>query len=168
MQEVRRSLLSSTDSCRNPAESGQFPEFRRNQIWQRGLPNSYNDSNGILNKIQILPEWFWESPGWNAQERNPFLHCLQCQRPNRALAFADARCRHLIWALSTALNPTSPLPPSSSTTTIQHAASPLSPTATTIHGLHPPPSTTTAGPRCSNDTPTPRRLLTHHTANKHP
>ena len=34
-----RSLLSSTDSCRNPVESGQFPEFQRNQIWQRGLPN---------------------------------------------------------------------------------------------------------------------------------
>ena len=37
--EKLRSLLSSTDSCRNPAESGQFPEFQRNQIWQRGLPN---------------------------------------------------------------------------------------------------------------------------------
>jgi hypothetical protein len=24
---------------RNPAESGQFPEFRRNEIWQRDLPN---------------------------------------------------------------------------------------------------------------------------------
>ena len=34
-----RSLLSSTDSGQNPAESGQFLEFRRNQIWQRGLPN---------------------------------------------------------------------------------------------------------------------------------
>ena len=43
-----RSLLSSTDSCRNPAESGQFPEFCRNQIWQRGLPNSYNDSTGMV------------------------------------------------------------------------------------------------------------------------
>jgi len=40
-----------------------------------------------------------------------------------------------------ALNPTSPLPPSLSTTTIQHTASPLSPMATTIHGLHPLPST---------------------------
>jgi len=66
------------------------------------------------------------------------------------------------------LNPTSPLPPSSSTTTIQHAASPLSPTATTIHGLHPLPSMTTAGPRCSNDTPMPRHSLTHHTANERP
>ena len=34
-----RSLLSSIDSCRNPAESGQFPEFRGNQIWQKALPN---------------------------------------------------------------------------------------------------------------------------------
>jgi len=34
-----RSLLSSTDSCRNPAESGQFPEFRRNQFWHSCLPN---------------------------------------------------------------------------------------------------------------------------------
>jgi len=34
-----RSLLSSTDSCRNPAESGQFPEFQRNQFWHRDLPN---------------------------------------------------------------------------------------------------------------------------------
>ena len=39
MKDRERSLLSSTDSCRNPAESGQFPEFQRNQIWQRGLPN---------------------------------------------------------------------------------------------------------------------------------
>jgi hypothetical protein len=36
----RRSLLSSTDSGRNPAESGQFPEFRRNEFWQSDLPNS--------------------------------------------------------------------------------------------------------------------------------
>jgi hypothetical protein len=34
-----RSLLSPTDSCRNPVESGQFPEFQRNQFWQRDLPN---------------------------------------------------------------------------------------------------------------------------------
>ena len=34
-----RSLLSSTDSGQNPVESRQFPEFQRNQIWQRGLPN---------------------------------------------------------------------------------------------------------------------------------
>ena len=37
--KILRSLLSSTDSSRNPAESRQFPEFQRNQIWQRGLPN---------------------------------------------------------------------------------------------------------------------------------
>ena len=37
--EKVRSLLSSTDSGRNPAESGQFPEFRRNQIWRMDLPN---------------------------------------------------------------------------------------------------------------------------------
>ena len=57
--------MSSTDSGRNPAESGQFPEFRRNQIWQRGLPNSFNDSDGISNGIQIPPEWFLESHGRN-------------------------------------------------------------------------------------------------------
>jgi len=34
-----RSLLSSTDSCRNLAESSQFPEFHRNQFWHSCLPN---------------------------------------------------------------------------------------------------------------------------------
>ena len=34
-----RSLLSSTDSCQNLAESRQFPEFWRNQFWHRDLPN---------------------------------------------------------------------------------------------------------------------------------
>ena len=62
---ISRSLLSSTHSGRNPAESGQFPEFWRNQIWQRGLPNWFNDSDGISNGIQILPEWFLESHGRN-------------------------------------------------------------------------------------------------------
>ena len=61
IMELMRSLLSSTDSGRNPAESGQFPEFQRNQFWQRGLPNWFNDSDGILNGIQIPPEWFLES-----------------------------------------------------------------------------------------------------------
>ena len=51
-RQARRSLLSSTDSCQNPAESGQFPEFQRNQFWQRGLPNRSNDSGGILNRIR--------------------------------------------------------------------------------------------------------------------
>ena len=60
-----RSLLSSTDSSQNPVESRQFPGFQRNQIWQRGLPNRSNDSNGISNGIQILLEWFLESPRRN-------------------------------------------------------------------------------------------------------
>ena len=35
INKFSRSLLSSTDSCRNPVESGQFPEFRRNQFQQQ-------------------------------------------------------------------------------------------------------------------------------------
>ena len=34
-----RSLLSSTDSCRNPAESGEFLEIHRNQFWHSCLPS---------------------------------------------------------------------------------------------------------------------------------
>ena len=88
-----RSLLSSTDSCRNPAESGQFPEFRRNQFWQRGLPNRSNDSGGILNRIQIPPEWFRESPGRNANgiRRNGIM------TPKSSVGI----CRRSIWASST-------------------------------------------------------------------
>ena len=55
-------------------ESGQFPEFRGNQFWQRALPNWSNDSGRISNGIQIPPEWFQESPGrntaWNEMEWN--------------------------------------------------------------------------------------------------
>ena len=73
--ESGRSLLSSTDSCWNPAESGQFPEFQRNQIWPRGLSNWSNDSSRISNEIQIPPEWFQELPRRNAHrnevEQNP-------------------------------------------------------------------------------------------------
>jgi len=90
-----------------------------NQIWQRGLPNSYNDSDGILNKIQIPPEWFWESPGRNAQEQNPFLHCLQRQHPKpyfpstTIIVHNDHPARHIAtltnghhhpWSSPTALN----------------------------------------------------------------
>ena len=88
---ISRSLLSSTDSGQNPAESGQFPEFWRNQIWQRGLPNWLNHSDRLSNRIQILPEWFLESP-----RRNGFLEFIRTEShnhaqpwPNQSSVFAD-------------------------------------------------------------------------------
>ena len=76
MAQKLRYLLSSTDSCQNLVESEQFPEFQRNQIWPRGLPNWSTDSSGISNRIQIPPEWFQELPGRN----------LPRMRRNRILA----------------------------------------------------------------------------------
>ena len=74
-------------------ESRQFPEFQRNQFWQRGLPNRSNDSGGISNRIQIPLEWFWESPGRNANgiRRNRIM------TPKLSVGI----CRRSIWASST-------------------------------------------------------------------
>ena len=97
--QFSRSLLSSTDSGRNPAESGQFPEFRRNQIWQRGLPNWSNDSDGISNGIQIPLDWFLESPGRNefpefngTESHHHTSNAQPC--PNRTSVFADDQFGH--------------------------------------------------------------------------
>ena len=132
--ESGRSLLSSTDSCWNPAESGQFPEFQRNQIWQRGLPNWFNDSDGILNGIQILLELFLELPGrnkfpeFNGTESSPFTttHTM----PSHAQI--DCRCLLTI-NLGVVNNPK----PYSLTTTIIDNAHPASPPH--YRHQHPPP-----------------------------
>ena len=127
MQGKKRSLLSSTDSCRNPAESGQFPEFRRNQFWHSCLPNWWNYSGGMWNGIHIPPEWFRESQGRNG----PGMRGTEST----------------IWASSTHqfLLPQPPPPPS--TTPIHHrllttvVSSPLS---HHCHHHHWPPPTSVA------------------------
>ena len=114
----QKSLLSSTDSSQNPAESGQFLEFQRNQIWQRGLPNWSSDPDGILNGIQILPEWFLESPGRNEfPEFNGMESCPPTTNtynaqpcPNQLSVFADDQFGHgqqppTLWRLICTFNP---------------------------------------------------------------
>jgi len=51
-----RTLLSPTDSCRNPAGIRGFREFRRNQIWHRSQPKWEFHSGGIPTGICIFPE----------------------------------------------------------------------------------------------------------------
>jgi len=138
-----RSLLSSTDSCRNPVNS------------QNSVGIKFGRGACQIHTMIATESWI----KFKFRRKGSGNHPDGMHR--------NGICSYTAYNAN-ALNPTSPLPPSSSTMTIQHAASPLSPTATTIHGLHPLPSTTTAGPRCSNNTPTPRRLLTRHTANECP
>jgi hypothetical protein len=56
-QNSVRTLLSPTDSCRNPAGIRGFREFRRNQIWHRSQPKWEFHSGGILTGICIFLEW---------------------------------------------------------------------------------------------------------------
>ena len=126
---LKRSSLSSTDSCWNLVESGQFPEFWRNQFWQRGLPNWSNDSGRISNRIQITLEWFRDSPGRNANgiRRNGIM------TPKSSVGI----CQCSIWVSST--NNAH----SFSTTIIVHDAHLATMTNARGHA-HPSPTTMTA------------------------
>ena len=116
---VLRSLLSSTDSRWNPVESGQFPEFRGNQFWQRALPIDQ----------MIPPEWFQESPGrntvWNEMEQN----CCLLMTPKLSIGV----CQHSIWVSSTNnISPSQLLPLSTTATHLAHH-NPTLPTTITDH-----------------------------------
>ena len=161
----RRSLLSSTDSSWNPAESRQFPEFRRNQIWQRGLPNWSNDSDWILNRIQILLEWFLKSPGRNefpeqGRMESMWNHCLLITSKSSV-----GVCWWLIWASSTNNSTLSQPPPLSTMRThLAHHHHQRRPPITT-HNTDTPHNKYDTPQKSKNDAATP-----HHRpqlANKH-
>ena len=158
MPHILRSLLSSTDSCRNPAESGGI---RRN-------PGNSRNSGGIkfgrgaCQTDQLIPAEFRTEFKFrrNGSRNYPEGICPESggteSLRNRCLSITSKSsvgvCRCSIWASSTN-NPTLSQPPPSSTTTTHLAHHRHQwPAPTTTQSSQTPPTTSTARPNTTTMT----------------
>ena len=159
-----RSLLSSTDSCWNLAESRQFLEFWRNQIWQRQIDQMILTEFWMEFKFCQKGSWnhlegmnTWNSTEWNPV---PLPQHIQCPATPKSIVGVY---RQSIWAWSTTPNPNLSQPPSTMSTQHRHLV--------TITSTHHHPQLSTVTPN-DHSMPQPSknktRMPPHHSRTKWP